>query len=1602
MNQQEQEQQLINEILLSDNERAAEVAMLMVNGIDLQLKGHHKKILNITLNSYTGERNDEGRIALNDLIPLMWEEKEKLVLGSKDVATMLVLYHFHPLEDDNYLEFNEPLGGFEPEHADERISFLLDGSSINDEGEPQLSDWYDNLSSTNSISFFLSLVGDCPADLSIDESLRARNITKLNVSSLSLLSISGLHKMTELTTLQCDTNQITSLDVSQNTALTKLICENNQLTTLDVSQNTELIYLWCSKNQLTTLDVSQNTALTKLVCENNQLTTLDVSQNTELTELVCENNQLTTLDVSQNTELIYLWCSKNQLTTLDVSQNTVLTKLVCENNQLTTLDVRQKRELTELVCIDNQLTTLDVSQNRELTRLLCSKNQLTTLDVSQNTALTKLDCSFSRLSIEQEELIQAILRIDHTSAPKVAMVLVQGIDQSVDNKLRKAAEVVKECSSHHPEVKEITDNLNRHFAYIIKGTTDNEFQVICNFKGDHPIDFTVRVLALLYFHPNNQQEFIDVETIGGFEPENRAERMQQAIPIFIEGISNGKWKLKDYPRELQRDHEIIIAELGQRAESFLKLNINFRADHDFQRAALGNLNIVDLIQEYKILEKEAPQYNAPGYKEYQEKRKAISADVKRSVNRGYILEHVDEELKDFEFVRDVIRNDGSALKFAGSWQKTEEILVEAILAMVRYSGLHWDFSLYYDDSLEDTLREYLDVLQEIGKNGNNAIYEKLLDGLFFEGKDEYSEGYPLRGIDDWEDKYAISWYDNKALGILIYRLVLDCPADAEIHHSLNWDNLCRWFIFATENVGDGIEGHDGHKHLNMVAPKEFFTSWKYIKWLFEFGWDDVPLFCVCDDYVFNQVPNDKFSDKQFLCNVLMSCRNTSASIPQSKLAFIGELANDDEVLKFIKRESKLVCLDILEKINSPANLSSSQFAAFPDIQLLKRSRSFVDVKVLKLNDCKSLMSIQNLSALDFLEELQLNGCISLETLDGLENLQKLKRLELNNCSNLKSLKALESLSQLEFLYLNGCSSLETLEGLAGMIHLTELELNDCTALHSLHALPYQRFENLSNDIAFADRMQFVTDSTKYLNWGLSTEAIYTVKVKRYLKNMGFAVSLWGMDAFLPLSECGEISIMDPETLLGKKVDVKLIEARQEYKNIIFSRKALIESEDEKFLDWAGLEPGQVLEGLVKNITSYGVFVDVGGGVDGLINIADLAWGWVNHPEEIVKLGQVLNVVILFVDDEKKRIDFGLKQLQRHPWESLDANLKVGDKVKGKVVHLAVYGALIEIASGIEGLIHVSEMSRYKERLDPQDVLNVGDEIEAQVLVLDREERLLSLRNKETMPDDPWSNLESKFPLLSAHQGVIVSLQSYGVWVELEKGVVGLVQISNLSMVSQYQHPSQFFSVGEPIEVFILKIDRKNRRISLSVDPTVIHKQLITVKNTQEVWQKEINAISIGNQIECEIIDIKQYGVYVKLTNGLVGLIKKSQIREEYSPTAILGEFYSRDFNKISIQIGQTIKAKITAINHDKLRINLSVKKLFEKENQGYGGDTQFDEPFEELVRVIRVVSRKYNLVRIATKYASLIIVPPYIKENDEIIIEHCEEGQPLFIRKTNQ
>ena len=329
-------------------------------------------------------------------------------------------------------------------------------------------------------------------------------------------------------------------------------------------------------------------------------------------------------------------------------------------------------------------------------------------------------------------------------------------------------------------------------------------------------------------------------------------------------------------------------------------------------------------------------------------------------------------------------------------------------------------------------------------------------------------------------------------------------------------------------------------------------------------------------------------------------------------------------------------------------------------------------------------------------------------------------------------------------------------------------------------------------------------------------------VKGYIKcrtKGGMIVDVFGIEAFLPGSQIDVKPIRDYDVFVGKTMELKVVKINDEFKNVVVSHKALIEAEleEQKKQIISKLEKGQVLEGTVKNITSYGVFIDLGG-VDGLIHITDLSWGRVTHPEEIVQLDSKIQVVILDFDDDKKRIALGLKQLTPHPWDSLDPNLKVGDKVKGKVVVIADYGAFIEIAPGVEGLIHVSEMSWSQHLRSAQEFMKVGDEVEAVILTLDREERKMSLGIKQLHPD-PWEEIEQKYPVGSKHMAKVRNFTNFGVFVELEEGVDGLVHISDLSWTKKIKHPSEFTSVGAELEVVVLEIDKENRRLSLG------HKQI---------------------------------------------------------------------------------------------------------------------------------------------------------------------------------
>ncbi len=417
-------------------------------------------------------------------------------------------------------------------------------------------------------------------------------------------------------------------------------------------------------------------------------------------------------------------------------------------------------------------------------------------------------------------------------------------------------------------------------------------------------------------------------------------------------------------------------------------------------------------------------------------------------------------------------------------------------------------------------------------------------------------------------------------------------------------------------------------------------------------------------------------------------------------------------------------------------------------------------------------------------------------------------------------------------------------------------------------------------------------------------------IKGYIKcrtKGGMIVDVFGIEAFLPGSQIDVKPIRDYDVFVGKTMEFKVVKINQEYKNVVVSHKALIEAEleQQKKEIIAKLEKGQVLEGTVKNITSYGVFIDLGG-VDGLIHITDLSWGRISHPEEIVELDQKLNVVILDFDDDKKRIALGLKQLTEHPWDSLDPNLKVGDKVKGKVVVMADYGAFVEIAPGVEGLIHVSEMSWSQHLRSAQEFLKVGDEVEAVVLTLDREERKMSLGMKQLKPD-PWQDIEKKYPVDSKHKAKVRNFTSFGVFVEIEEGVDGLIHISDLSWTKKVKHPAEFTSIGAEIEVVVLEIDKDNRRLSLG------HKQL-----EENPWEVFESIFAVDSIHEGTVTELTEKGAVVALPYGVEGFATPKHLVKE-------------DGGKVGFD--EKTNFKVIEFNKDAKRIIVSHSRIFEDEKR---------------------------------------------------------------------
>ncbi len=470
----------------------------------------------------------------------------------------------------------------------------------------------------------------------------------------------------------------------------------------------------------------------------------------------------------------------------------------------------------------------------------------------------------------------------------------------------------------------------------------------------------------------------------------------------------------------------------------------------------------------------------------------------------------------------------------------------------------------------------------------------------------------------------------------------------------------------------------------------------------------------------------------------------------------------------------------------------------------------------------------------------------------------------------------------------------------GVVALSEFRYNPDLKVGDSIEVFIEKAEDTNGQLILSHKKARAGKSWDRVNEALTNDEIIKGFVKCRTKG-GLIVDVFGIEAFLPGSQIDVKPIRDYDIYVGKTMEFKVVKINNEFKNVVVSHKALIEAEIEtqKRDIISKLEKGQVLEGVVKNITSYGVFIDLGG-VDGLIHITDLSWGRINHPEEIVKLDEKIQVVILDFDDDKKRIALGLKQLSAHPWEALSADIKVGDKVKGKVVVLADYGAFVEIAPGVEGLIHVSEMSWSQHLRSAQEFLKVGDEVEAQVLTLDREERKMSLGVKQLTPD-PWNVIIDKYAKGSKHTGTVRNFTNFGVFVELEEGVDGLVHISDLSWSKKIKHPSEFCKVGDKMDVVVLEIDGENRRLSLG------HKQL-----EDNPWDVFETVFTIDSIHQGTITSVNDKGATVSLTYGVEGFCPARHLVKADGTTAKMDEVL--DFKVIEF----SKEAKRIVVSHARL------------------------------------------------------------------------------------
>ena len=472
----------------------------------------------------------------------------------------------------------------------------------------------------------------------------------------------------------------------------------------------------------------------------------------------------------------------------------------------------------------------------------------------------------------------------------------------------------------------------------------------------------------------------------------------------------------------------------------------------------------------------------------------------------------------------------------------------------------------------------------------------------------------------------------------------------------------------------------------------------------------------------------------------------------------------------------------------------------------------------------------------------------------------------------------------------------------GVIPVSEFRHNPNLKVGDKIEVYVENQEGINGQLVLSHKKARILKSWDRVNEAYDKQEIVQGFVKSRTKG-GLIVDVFGIEAFLPGSQIDVKPIRDYDVFVNSIMEFKVVKINQEYKNVVVSHKALIEDEiEQQKMEIIGkLEKGQVLEGIVKNITSYGVFIDLGG-VDGLIHITDLSWGRINHPEEIVKLDEQIKVVILDFDDNKKRIALGLKQLTPHPWDALDPNLNVGDVVKGKVVVIADYGAFIEIAPGVEGLIHVSEMSWSQHLRTAQDFLKIGDDVEAKVLTLDREERKMSLGIKQLIPD-PWANIKERYAVGSKQTATVRNFTNFGIFVELEEGVDGLIHISDLSWSKKIKHPAEFTKIGDTMEVVVLDIDEENRRLSLG------HKQL-----EENPWDVFESIFTIGSIQQGTIISTSDKGVVVSLPYGVEGFCPNRHLKKEDGTTAKMEE---------------TIDFKVIEFSKENKKIILSHSRIWE-------------------------------------------------------------------------